>query len=76
MGARKARNLAHSKLITVKLEKDLSDDGFVDDDDDDVMDDENNRMMMVMMIMIRIKKLRYSKMFCLSQQTFVLMKTS
>ena len=44
------------KLITVKLEKDLSDDDYVDGDDDDVIDDKNNRMMMIMM-MIRIKKL-------------------
>ena len=42
------------KQITVKLEKDLSDDDYVDGDDDDVIDDKNNRMMMIMM-MIRIK---------------------
>ena len=41
-------------LITIKLEKDRSDNDYNDDDDGDFNDDKNNR---IMMMMIRITKL-------------------
>ena len=41
-------------LITIKLEKDRSDNDYNDDDDGDLNDDKNNR---IMMMMIRITKL-------------------